>query len=112
MKKKIIIISILIIFFILIIFSIIKFSVINPISSCFGMVQILFTDKEYVVVQNFPKKVIFANPNYSINTYMESRGFKFVPEDQMGSTLVFNDGTQGESMYTSTNAYYSKWIWR
>ncbi len=30
----------------------------------------------------------------------------------MGFTLVFNNGNQGESMYTNTNAYYSKWIWR
>ena len=32
------------------IFSISKFEVYNPFSSCFGMIQILVTDKEFVVV--------------------------------------------------------------
>lgn len=111
MKKKIIIISMLIIFICATIFSIYKFSVINPISSCFGMLQILFTNKEYTVVQKFPKKVIFAKPSYSLYEYMENRGFKFVPEDQVGSHLVFSNGTEGEGIYSCTNGYYSKWIW-
>lgn len=112
MKNKIIIISILIIFLVATFFSIYKFSVINPISSCFGMLQILFTNKDFTIVQNFPHKVIFAKPTYSLYDYMKNRGFEFVPEDQVGAYLVFSNGSNGEGIYTSTNGYYSKWIWK
>lgn len=66
MKRKEIIITIVIccaILLIATIFSIVKFSVLNPFSSCFGMLEILFTDKEYTIVQNYPHKVIFSKPS-------------------------------------------------
>ncbi len=63
MKRKGIIIIVVIGVVILLsatIFSIAKFNVWNPFSSCFGMLEILFTDKEYTVVQNIPNRVIFS----------------------------------------------------
>ena len=63
MKRKGIIITIIMCILILVsatIFSIAKFNVWNPFSSCFGMLEILFTDKEYTIVQNNPNRVGFS----------------------------------------------------
>ena len=52
MKRKGIIITVVICIIILLgatIFSIVKFNIWNPFSSCFGMLEILFTDKEYTL---------------------------------------------------------------
>lgn len=102
------------------IFSIVKFSVWNPFSSCFGMLEILFTDKEYTIVQNKPNRVAFSKTvdisNKSsrnfLDEYMESRGFYFVPEEQMGRILVYSNGSEKEYISFSTNKYYSKWEWQ
>ena len=87
MKKKtvfVIVMAILIVLFIeATLFSIYKFDVVNPYSACFGMVKILFTNSDYVEVQNFPKKVIFAKPNNSeqlLMEYMKNRGFYNIPD--------------------------------
>ena len=104
MKKLFIIIAI-IIFVMAMIFSIYKFRVLNPISSCFGMLQILLTDKEYVVVQKMPYKVIFTKPGL-FEKYMTTQGFFEVKEKQMGADHVYSNGTKEEKVYTRTNAYY------
>ena len=101
------------------IFSIAKFSVWNPFSSCFGMLEILFTDKEYTIVQNNPNRVVFSKTadtsNKSgeqyLNEYMESRGFHLVLGERLGSMLVYSNGNDKENIFYSTNRYYSKWIW-
>jgi hypothetical protein len=123
MKRKKIIIIIVICFIILLsatIFSIAKFNVWNPFSSCFGMLEILFTDKEYTVVQNIPNRVVFSKVEDTsektgkqyLDEYMENRGFNFVPEEQMGAILVYSNGTEKEQILFSTNKYYSKWEWQ
>ena len=123
MKRKGIIITMVICCAILLsatIFSIIKFRVWNPFSSCFGMLEILFTNKEYTIVQNIPKKVAFSKTADTSNKsggqyldeYMESRGFHSVPEEQMGAMLVYSNGNEKEHVVFSTNKYYSKWEWQ
>ena len=123
MKRKGIIITIAICGVILLsstIFSIVKFSVWNPFSSCFGMLEILFTDKEYTIVQNTPNKVVLSKTADTSNKssgkfldeYMESRGFYFVPEEQMGGILVYSNGSEKEYISFSINKYYSKWEWQ
>lgn len=123
MKRKGIIITIVIVGVILLsatIFSILKFGVWNPFSSCFGMLEILFTDKEYTVVQNNPNRVVFSKTADTSNKsggqfldeYMEKRGFHFVPEEQMGGILVYSNGSEKEYISFSTNKYYSKWEWQ
>ncbi|MGM9858584.1 MAG: hypothetical protein ACI4VN_02455 [Clostridia bacterium] len=102
------------------IFSILKFSVWNPFSSCFGMLEILFTDKEYTIVQNNPNRVVFSKTADTSNKsggqfldeYMANRGFHFVPEEQMGGMLVYSNGSEKEYILFSTNKYYSKWEWQ
>ena len=123
MKRKRIIIIIVIGSVILLsatIFSILKFSVWNPFSSCFGMLEILFTDKEYTIVQNHPNKVVFSKTADTSNKsggqfldeYMANRGFHFVPEEQMGGMLVYSNSSEKEYILFSTNKYYSKWEWQ
>lgn len=123
MKRKGVIITIAICGTILlsaIIFSIVKFRVWNPFSSCFGMLEILFTDKEYTIVQNNPNKVVFSktadtsnkSSGQYLNEYMEGRGFYFVPKEQMGGMLVYSNGSEKEYILFSTNKYYSKWEWQ
>lgn len=123
MKRKGIIITVIICCAILLsttIFSIIKFNVWNPFSSCLGMLEILFTDKDYTIVQNIPNKVVFSKTADTSNKsgvqyldeYMESRGFHSVPEEQMGAVLVYSNGNEKECVAVSTNKYYSKWEWK
>ena len=124
MKRKSIIITIVICCAILLgatIFSIAKFGVWNPFSSCFGMIEILFTDKEYTIVQNYPFKVAFSKTSdtsskgggkYLLDEYMESRGFYDVPEERLGEMLVYSNGSKKEYIIYSTNKYYSKWNWK
>lgn len=120
MKRNIIIIICSVILLSATIFSIVKFSVWNPFSSCLGMLQILFTNKEYTIVQNLPRKVAFSKIGDSsekmakefLDEYMEDRGFHFLPEEQLGSMLVYSNGSKKELILFSANRYYSKWEWR
>lgn len=123
MKRKgiiIIIVICIVILFTATIFSIAKFSVWNPFSSCFGMLEILFTDKEYTIIQNSPNKVVLSKTSDTSNKsggqfldeYMENRGFYFVPEEQIGGILVYSNGSEKEYISFSTNKYYSKWEWQ
>ena len=123
MKRKIIIITIVIcivVLFVATIFSILKFNVLNPFSSCFGMLEILFTDKEYTIVQNIPNRVGFSKTSDTSNKssrqyldeYMKNRGFYFVPEERLGGILVYSNGSEKENISFSTNKYYSKWEWQ
>ena len=123
MKRRGIIITMVICCAILLsatIFSIVKFSVWNPFSSCFGMLEILFTNKEYTIVQNNPNRVAFSktadtsnkSTRQYLDEYMKSRGFYFVPEEQMGAMLVYSNGNEKEHVVFSTNKYYSKWKWQ
>lgn len=115
LKKKICIIIVIAILLCVTVFSIVKFTVFNPFSSCFGMLEILFTNKEYMVVQNFPVKVAFSkssNAKKILDEYMENRGFEFVPEEQIGAILVYSNGETKENVVFSVNNYYSKWRWK
>ena len=92
------------------IFSIYKFEVFNPISSCCGMLQILFTDKEYTVVQKVPYKVVLAKPDL-FEKYMNKQGFYEIKEEQMGANHIYSNGKKKERVYRRTNAYYAIGVW-
>ncbi len=113
MKKFLIIVFIIISIIIFIgatVFSIYKFKVFNPISSCFGMLQILFTDKEYTVVQKNPYKVVLSKPGM-FEKYMSNLGFYEIKEKQMGADHVYSNGNDEQRVYRRTNRYYSIGIW-
>ncbi|HHY41425.1 MAG TPA: hypothetical protein GX514_01020 [Thermoanaerobacterales bacterium] len=113
-KAKIIIVQFLLLIVVIGLSSFIsyyKFSVLNPLSTARGLFQILFTEKEYVEIQKYPK-VILAKPSVSLSDYMESRGFREDKENQMGALHRFiNDDTAQYVVY-STNMCFSKWKWQ
>jgi len=88
-----------------------KFSVCNPFSTAKGLFQILFTEKEYIEIQKYPK-VILAKPSASLSKYMESKGFQEDKESQMGALHRFVNDTTAQYVAYTTNKYYSKWIWQ
>ena len=94
-------------------FSIFKFSVWNPFSSGLGMIEILWTDKAYTVVQNTPHRVAFSkagdNCKALLDEYMENRNFQL--KQQMGSRLTYSNGIEEEYIFFSANRYYAKWEW-
>lgn len=113
MKKKLLIFIIIILAIILVLFSFFKFNVYNPISAFSGIIKILFSEVEYVVVQEKPAKVIFAKPDIAIfEKYMEDNGYKCLEEDRMGSIYVYKNDTHEVTIQFSMNQYYSKWIWK
>lgn len=112
-KKKIVSISIALLI-VLVTSSFISyriFNVINPFSTAYGLIRVIFMEKDYVVIQRSPK-VIVAKPNTSLQEYMKSLGFVEDEENRMGSLHRFyNDDSVQYVMY-STNMYFSKWIWQ
>ena len=115
--KLIIAISIIVLIVIgSIIFSFNKFSTFNSMSSFSGVINILFTNTEYDVIQRNPYKVIIAKPNTELRTanellddYMKERGFK--KSDRYGSMIIYSNGIDYEKIHFSVNAYYSVWEW-
>jgi len=88
-----------------------KFSVINPFSTAYGLIQVVFMEKDYVVIQRSPK-VIVAKPNTSLSEYMKSLGFVEDKESRMGSLHRFYNEDSVQYVMYSTNMYFSKWIWQ
>jgi hypothetical protein len=88
-----------------------KFNVLNPFSTISGLIQIAFTDKEYIEVQNYPK-VIIAKPNASLQDYMQNLGFQEDTENQMGALHRFQNNDAVQYVMYSMNKYFSKWKWQ
>ena len=120
MKRKRVIITIIICIIILFgatIFSISKFNVWNPFSSCLGMLEILFTNREYTIVQNYPSRVVFCKTSawsnktsiQYLDEYMKNRDF--ILEEQVGGILIYSNGSEKEYISFSENKYFSKWEW-
>jgi len=111
-KKTIaIIIALLIALVISSLFSYSKFRVLNPFSTAYGLIQVIFMEKEYVVIQRYPK-VIVAKPTVSLQDYMKSLGFEEDEENRMASLHRFHNGDEVQYVMYSTNMYFSKWIWQ
>lgn len=88
-----------------------KFRVLNPFTSTSGLIQVIFTEKDYVEIQQYPK-VILAKPNASLENYMKEKGFKEDTENRMGALRVFTNDVSKQYVFYSTNQYFSKWRWR
>ena len=86
------------------------FNVLNPFSTVKGLIQVIFTDKEYVEIQKHPK-VIVAKPNVSLQDYMNRLGFKEDTENQMGALHRFQNNESDQYVMYSMNRYFSKWRW-
>lgn len=120
-KKLVVIISsilavLLILTLIFVYISFEKTAVINPISSLNGILNIVYTEEKYVVVQNSPYKVIFSKPIWYgktaqelLDDYMSERGFTH--SDRLGGLLIYTNGTDEERIHFSVNGYCSIWEW-
>ena len=91
-----------------------EFHTYNFFSSFSGLAKILFTKKQYTVIQNELYKIMIAESrrnnktsNDILDEYMEEIGF--YREDQMGSCIIYYNGNQYKGVYTSGNSYYSVW---
>lgn len=86
--------------------SAVKFEVINPFSSSIGLMRILFTDVDYVVIQNSPK-VILSKPGWSVSSYFELQGYSYFY--QLGSDYIFKKENSLMHVQVSSNSsYYSR----
>lgn len=115
-RKRIIVITLLSVILIVVLLascliSYLKFDTANPVIAANGFVQIVFSEKEYIVIQNSPK-VILAQPYASLEYYMESRGFTEIEDEQLGALRVFTNGNEKEYVMYSLNRYFSKWSWK
>jgi len=88
-----------------------KFGVGNPFSTAHGLIKVMFTDTEYVEIQQYPK-VIVAKPETSLDKYMKKHGYKRDTEKQLGALCTFTTGDFEELITYSQNKYFSKWRWR
>jgi len=92
-------------------FSYSKFNVLNPFSVTYGLVQVIFMDKEYIEIQKYPK-VIVAKPSVTLQEYMKSLGFHEDTENQMGALHRFHNNDTVQYVMYSVNKYFSTWKWR
>ncbi|HHV97268.1 MAG TPA: hypothetical protein GXX37_12505 [Clostridiaceae bacterium] len=88
-----------------------KFNVLSPFSTAYGLFQVIFTDKEYVVIQKYPR-VIVAKPTVSLQEYMKNLGFEEDTENQMGALHRFQSNDTVQYVIYSVNKYFSKWRWQ
>lgn len=113
--KNILIILIIVIFLICAssFLSYMKFETANALSSGVGLAKILFTDIDYVEIQESPR-VILAQPENSFDLLldmMQDDGYTYLADETLGSMHVFEKNGVRERMFFSVNKYFSKWIW-
>lgn len=115
MKKSLFIIILIIFISIVSVFISIKtFNVPNPISAGIGLTKILFTEKEYVQIQEYPKIYIAKSNNAQelLINFMKKKGYDYLEDERMASTLVFSNDVSKVYIDFSVNRYYSKWVFR
>lgn len=91
--------------------SILKFKSPNPIATGYGLTQIIFTDRDYILIRNTPK-VFLAKPKNAENnliTMMSDSGYTYNKSKRLGSLLVFEKGNNEQHVFFSVNGYYSIW---
>lgn len=87
-----------------------KFNVLNPFSTAYGLIQVIFLDREYIEIQKYPR-VIVAKPSVSLQEYMKTLGYHEDPEKQMGALHRFQNDDTVQYVKYSVNKYFAKWKW-
>lgn len=90
-----------------------SFKVADPFAAAGGLLRILFTDTETVLLQEYPQ-VVLAKPDASLNDYMRKRKMYEKPDEQMGALRVFATESDDMKEYVlhSVNRYYQLWRWQ
>ncbi len=97
-----------------VIISINKFNTPNAVKSGMGLAKIMFTDAEIVQINEYPQ-IYLAKPDNAQKTlidFMEQRGYKYLDDERMASTLVFANEVSANYIEFSVNGYYAKWVFR
>lgn len=89
-----------------------KFDTTNPIKTGTALAKIMFTKTEIVQIQEYPLIYLAkpANAQQTLINFMEQRGYKYLEDERMASTLAFGNETSKNYVQFSVNKYYSKWV--
>lgn len=93
--------------------SYLKFNTPNFFSAGIGLIRIMITDTPYTEIQKSPR-VIIAQPENSAELFLEfveSEGYTYLEEEQMGGMLIIERDGKKENVFYSLNGYFSKWTW-
>ena len=89
-----------------------NFRVANPFLSASALYKVLFTETEYVQLQEYPQ-VLIAKPDGSLDEYMLEKGdYKELEEAQQGALHIYSNGDSMDYIMVSVNKYFSLWSWR
>ncbi len=85
----------------------------NPFLTARGLFKVLFTNAEYVEIQQYPQ-VMIAKPNTSLDAYMENRGYRRTEGYNMPFEGIseFTTGDFIEFVECSEHKFFSIWTWR
>ena len=90
-----------------------KLGTFNFISGGTGFLRIMQTDTEYVQIQSSPK-IILTDSDNSLDIFVseiQSEGYTYLPEEQMGGMLVIEKDGKKETVSYSVNEYIGKFVW-
>lgn len=91
-----------------------KFDTPNSILSGIGFFKIMFNKSEIVQIQKYPR-IYLAKPDnaqQALINFMEQRGYYYLENERLASTLVFGNEISRIYVDFSVNDYYSKWVFR
>ena len=92
----------------------IRFSTYNFPKVTYALVAVCMGDKDYIVAQDTPQRVVIASPKQPEQTfrkYLKKHGYEVRERERMGSRwTVMKDGRK-ETVSFQANAYFAKWVW-
>jgi hypothetical protein len=96
------------------IFSYVKTGVKNPFSMGVALIQIMFTNIEYITVNNHPQIIIAKSEKAEdkLVQYIISNGYIEDKNERMGALLSFRNEIKKSYVLFSSNAYFSLWRWQ
>ena len=81
--------------------------VVNPFAAIIGKMQVTYTDVDFVVVQNYPKKIVFPRVGYSLEDYMGDMGY--AKTDQLGASFTFEKGGEVVHAVDCGGGFFIRW---
>jgi len=112
LKKKTVVITALIFIGLLIVSSVLSYTVlkvINPFGAGMGIIRVMCTDTEHVIVQTVPQKVVFAKAGCSLETYMQTQGY--AKTNQEGAMYTFSKDDEVHRVLAHGPGHCAKWYW-
>jgi len=113
-NKKYLIFFLLILLIASMLFSYSKFNTLNALKSGTGLIKIVSSNKEFVEIKSVPK-IFLSNPENSmilLKEFMKEKGYEYISDERMSSTLVFGKNDAKIYVEFSLNKYYGLWKFR